>query len=91
LDTFRRLTKTIGLDAQAQRTKPRLHDLRHRFAINTVLKWYRDGDDVERCLPVLSAYLGHTEVRNTYWYLSARPELMSIALDRLEQHWEKTS
>ena len=91
LDTFRRLAKEIGLAPQAQRAKPGLHDLRHRFALNTVLQWYRGGDDVQRRLPVLSAYLGHSEVRNTYWYLSAHPELMGAALDRLEQFWEKTS
>ncbi len=56
--------------------------------ITTVLQWYQDGQDVERKLPVLSAYLGHVEVRDTYWYLSACPRLLAAARDRLEQHWE---
>jgi hypothetical protein len=52
------------------------------------LRWYRAGDEVERRLPVLSTYLGHVCIENTYWYLSACPELMSHALTRLEQRWE---
>ena len=79
LDTFQRLLKKIGVVEQRDRRRPHLHDLRHRFALQTLLQWYRDGQDVERRLPVLSAYLGHTEVRDTYWYLSARPELMRLA------------
>ncbi len=91
LDTFQRLLKKIGFAAQAEGRRPHLHDLRHRFALKTLLQWYHDGKEVERRLPVLSAYLGHTEVRNTYWYLSARPELMTVALERLERHWEQKS
>ncbi len=85
---FQRLAKTIGLVRQNERRRPRLHDLRHRFAVTTVLQWYHDGQDVERRLPVLSAYLGHVEVSDTYWYLSASPPLLAAARDRLEQHWE---
>ena len=91
LDTFQRLLKKIGFAAQGERRRPHLHDLRHRFALKTLLQWYHDGKEVERRLPVLSAYLGHTEVRNTYWYLSARPELMTLARERLERHWEQKS
>jgi integrase len=65
-----------------------VHDLRHRFAILTLLSWYRKGIDVERQLPVLSTYLGHTCVRDTYWYLSACPELMQEAARRLDRRWE---
>ena len=89
IDTFQRLLKACGVANQRERRRPHLHDLRHRFAQKTLLQWYRNGQDVERRLPVLSAYLGHTEVRNTYWYLSALPELMTIAQERLEQHWEQ--
>jgi integrase len=67
---------------------PRLHDFRHRFAVETLLGWYRSGQDVERCLPVLSTYLGHVHVGDTYWYLSAHPELMTLAMTSLEQRWE---
>lgn len=91
LDTFQRLLKKIRVAAEGERRRPHLHDLRHRFALKTLLQWYRDGNEVERRLPVLSAYLGHTEVRNTYWYLSARPELMALARERLEQYWEQKS
>ena len=64
-----------------------MHDLRHRFAIRTLLSWYREGTDVERQLPVLSTYLGHACVRDTYWYLSACPELMQAAAQQLDQRW----
>jgi hypothetical protein len=63
-------------------------DFRHRFAIQTLLSWYREGTDVEKKLPALSTYLGHTCVRDTYWYLSACPELMQEAARRLERRWE---
>ncbi|WP_244607800.1 hypothetical protein [Bradyrhizobium vignae] len=53
-----------------------MHDFRHRFAIRTLLDWYREGKDVEQQLPALSTYLGHACVRDSYWYLSACPELM---------------
>ena len=61
---------------------------RHRFAVQTLLRWYRAGDDVERRLPLLSTYLGHTRVAHTYWYLTACPELMGAAAQRREARWE---
>ena len=91
LRTFQRLLRKIGLKDQAGVRRPHLHDLRHHFAIETLVQWYRDGQEVERRLPILSAYLGHTEVRNTYWYLTARPELLRLAQERLDRHWEQTS
>lgn len=91
LDTLQRLAATIGLAIQGERRRPHLHDLRHRFALEVLLRWYRDGQEVQRRLPVLSAYLGHTEVRNTYWYLTARPELLNLAQERLEQFWRQPS
>ena len=91
-DTVRRvfyaLMKDIGSPRQIKRAGPRLHDLRHRFAIETLLHWYRDKQDVERCLPVLSTYLGHLNIAHTYWYLTACPELMGFAVQRLESFWE---
>ena len=89
LRAFHRLT--AGLPSQPGRSRPRLHDLRHHFALMTVVHWYRDGQDVERRLPVLSAFLGHVQVSDTYWYLSACPELLGAAKARLERHWEQTS
>lgn len=91
IDTFQRLLKKIGVTSQRDGRRPHLHDLRHRFAMRTLVQWYRDGQDVERQLPVLSAYLGHTETRDTYWYLSACPELMGLARERLERYWEDKS
>jgi len=85
--TFYKLSRRIGLRAATASHGPRLHDFRHRFAVQTLLRWYRSGEDVERRLPVLSTYLGHVHVADTYWYLSGCPELMGQALARLEQHW----
>jgi integrase len=86
--TFYKLSRQIGLRGPAASHGPRLHDLRHRFALQTLLGWYRSGHEVERLLPVLSTYLGHVHVRDTYWYLSACPELMGLTVKRLERCWE---
>ncbi len=82
--TFNRLSRRIGLRGPADRRGPRRHDLRHRLAVDTLLRWYRAGVDVERHLPELSTYLGHGHVADTYWYLSAVPELLRLAAARLE-------
>jgi len=81
---FWRLSRETGLRKPADHTGPRLHDFRHRFAVQTLLSWYRSGQKIEVLLPVLSTYLGHTCIRDTYWYLSACPELMEHAARRLE-------
>lgn len=86
--TFYQLSRQTGLRGPCSSHGPRLHDFRHRFAVETLLRWYRAGEDVERRLPVLSTYLGHVHVADTYWYLTACPELMGLAVARLEQHWE---
>ncbi len=86
--TFYRLSRQIGLRGAQASHGPRLHDFRHRFAVETLLGWYRSGQDVERRLPVLSTYLGHVHISDTYWYLSAHPELMTLAMTRMEQRWE---
>jgi integrase len=85
--TFYKLSRRIGLRAATASHGPRLHDFRHRFAVQTLLRWYRSGEDVERRLPVLSTYLGHVHVADTYWYLSGCPELMGQAVARLEHRW----
>lgn len=82
--TFSRLKREVALTARSPRCRPRLHDLRHRFAVNTLLDWYRQEVDVQARLPLLSTYLGHVEPRDTYWYLSAAPELLGLAAQRLE-------
>ena len=86
--TFYLLSRQIGLRGLTDSRGPRLHDMRHRFAVNTLLQWYRSGEDVERRLPILSTYLGHVHVADTFWYLSAWPELMREARIRLERRWE---
>jgi integrase len=83
--TFVKLSHEIGLRGPGDSRGPRLHDLRHRLAIKTLLKWYRCGVDVERRLPHLSAYLGHAHVTDTYWYLTATPELLHYMLRRVER------
>ena len=85
---FAALTRQIGLRASSTAHGPRLHDFRHRFAVETLLRWYRAGHDAERRLPILATYLGHAHVTYTYWYLSACPELMGLARRRLERRWE---
>jgi integrase/recombinase XerD len=82
--TFSRLAGQAGLTPRAARCRPRLHDFRHSMAVETLLGWYRAGLDVEARLPLLSTYLGHSEVANTYWYLSAVPELLALAAERRE-------
>jgi integrase/recombinase XerD len=89
--TFRLLCRQVGLHGSDDWDEPRLHHFRHRFATETLLRWYRSSEDIEQHLPVLSTFLGHSCIADTYWYLSARPELMGQALQRLEQRWEKSS
>lgn len=86
-EIFVRLSRAIGIRTRLGRFGhgPRLHDLRHRLAVNTLVRWYRSGVDVERRLPVLSTYLGHTKVTDTYWYLQAIPQLLRLALTRVER------
>jgi len=86
--TFYQLSRQIGLRGASDSHGPRLHDLRHRFATHTLVRWYRSQQDPERKLPLLSAYLGHVHVADTQWYLSGSPELMREAMRRLEHRWE---
>ena len=89
--TFYELSRQIGLRGPSDSRGPRLHDMRHRFATNTLVQWYRSDEDPERRLPVLSAYLGHVHVADTQWYLDSSPELMREAMRRLERRWEVRS
>lgn len=83
-ETFLKLVYAAGLGDRRPH-RPTIHDLRHAFAIRTVLDWYRDGVDVEARLPLLSTYLGHIGPSSTYWYLTAVPELLEAATVRLER------
>jgi integrase len=84
--TFHRLLSEVGITVAPGRRPPRLHDLRHTFAVTTLIGWHRQGLDVTARLPLLSLYLGHVNPAHTYWYLQAVPELMSVLADRLEDH-----
>ena len=86
--TFYVLSRQIGLRGPFASRGPRLHDFRHRFAVETLLGWYRCGEEPERRLPVLSTYLGHSHVTDTYWYLTNTPELMAAAGKLLEKRWK---
>jgi integrase len=83
--TFRALGRQIGLRAAPGRRAPCIYDLRHRFAITTLTRWHRRGANVTGRLPQLSTYMGHSSVANTYWYLTATPELLRYALRRAER------
>ncbi len=84
--TFRQLVRRVGLKPRSASCRPRIHDLRHSFAVRTVLDGYRDGGDTESRLALLSTYLGHVDPGMTYWYLSATPELLELAGRRLERN-----
>jgi integrase len=71
------------MPTRSQRTGPRLQDLRHTFATEQLITWYRAGLDVNRLLPRLSTYLGHGSPNETYWYIQAVPQLLALASERL--------
>lgn len=87
--TFAVVSRMVGLRPPTRGGRhghgPRIQDLRHRFAAQTLITWYRAGVDVERELPKLSTYLGHVHTADTYWYLEAIPELLQLAAERLAQ------
>jgi integrase/recombinase XerD len=78
---FREIMTRIGLRTAAVR--PRVHDLRHRFAVQTLIDWQRSGENIDERITTLSTYLGHVSPADTYWYLSASPELMALAAERV--------
>jgi integrase len=78
---FRSLVDTAGVGLDAPH-RPRLHELRHTFAVRTLLHWYRTEHNVQARIPSLSTYMGHREPACTYWYLSAAPELLALAAAR---------
>jgi len=85
---FRELSRQIGIRKSGVRNGPRLHDFRHRFAIETLLRWYRRGESVPQRMPVLATYLGHGNVSGTYWYLSSTPQLLVAASKLIESRWK---
>jgi len=85
-NTFHRLVKLAGLTARSTSCRPRIHDLRHSFAVQAMIDAYASGQDGQARLTLLSTWLGHVAPANTYWYLSASPELMAVAGLRLQAH-----
>lgn len=83
--TFDRLRARLGWTAQGRARRPRVHDFRHSFAVGRLLRWYQEGADVDHKILSLATYLGHAKVSDTYWYLSAVPELMAITSQRFER------
>jgi site-specific recombinase XerD len=83
-DALRRIAGVRG--RPGGRTVPRLHDLRHSFAVHRLTAWYREGCDVQRLLPVLSTYLGHADLEGTKVYLSMTPELLQQASSCFERY-----
>ena len=83
--TFHAVLRAAGLEPAPPPAHPRAHDLRHSFAVKTLLGWYRDDVDVAARMPLLSTYLGHVDPAASYWYLSASPDLLGLAAHRLER------
>ena len=88
---FHQLTIDAGLAPRSPRCRPRVHDLRHRFAVATLTGWYADGQPIDARLPLLSTYLGHISPSSTYWYLTATPELLELVMQRLDNTREMLS
>ena len=82
---FHKLLQHCGIAPRSAACRPRIHDLRHSFAVSTIVDDYRSGNPGSR-LAILSTYLGHADPGATYWYLSAAPELLGLAGERLERH-----
>jgi integrase len=76
--------RRLGWTADGRTRAPRVHDLRHRMVVRRIEAWHAQGVDVDAKIPVLATYVGHVEVRDVYWYLSAVPELMDIVGQRFE-------
>lgn len=85
---FQRVAKRCDLPTRPGCGTPRLHDFRHTFAVNSLVDAYRQGADVDARIAGLVTYLGHANPVNTYWYLSASPELMMLVRDQMTTHWQ---
>ena len=85
---FNELRDKLGWVNRGAHDKPRIHDLRHSFAVRRLMLWHAQGIDVDQAMLSLSTYLGHAKVSNTYWYLTAVPELMALAGGKFERFAE---
>ena len=82
---FAQLRAQLGWVNRGAHHAPRIHDLRHTFAVQRMKRWYEQGTDIDQAMLALSTYLGHVRISSTYWYLSAAPELMALAAEKFEQ------
>jgi integrase len=82
---FNALRDGLGWENRGAHAAPRLHDLRHTFAVRRMMLWHADGTDIDQMMLALSTYLGHAEIFYTYWYLTAVPELMALAGGKFER------
>jgi integrase len=83
--TFRQLCSKIGIRDTSRGERPRIHDMRHSFAVKSLIEIYKRNHDVEQAVYALSFYMGHVGPSSTYWYFSAIPELLELARNRLER------
>lgn len=84
--TFTTLRRRLSWQAEAGVRAPRIHDLRHTFAVNVLLRWCQEDGELDRKIASLSTYLGHVKVSDTYWYLSATPTLLGVTAARFERY-----
>lgn len=88
LYAFQSLCAELGWTVRGDHARHRLHDLRHTFIVRSVLRLYEQGADVDRGIPILSTYVGHAKLEDTYWYLTGIPELMLVAAQRFHTYLE---
>jgi integrase len=87
--TFNSLRHQLGWARKGQQKAPRIHDLRHSFAVRRLLYWYKEGANIDQKIAALATYLGHVKVTDTYWYITAVPELLAVAASRFENFANK--
>ncbi len=82
---FVQLRERLGWVNRGAHHAPRIHDLRHSFAVRRVILWHQQGTDIDQAMLALSTYLGHVKISSTYWYLTAVPELMALAAEKFQR------
>jgi integrase len=85
---FQQVTRRLGMRPREGQRSPSLHCLRHTYAVNRLRAWYLAGHDVQELLPHLAVYLGHCSPQESYWYLTATPELLTAAAERFHRYME---
>lgn len=85
------LCTQLGWTVRGDHAHHRLHDLRHTFIVRSLLRLYERGEDIDQGLPILSIYVGHAKIVDTYWYLTGIPELMAIAAERFHRYAQEVT